>query len=215
MSAAHHQAAAGEEEARADAHAEEYDPDAERPKETCLRGKGTTGGACWSETSNPTEKHKARAEEHRELAAKHRAAAQALVEAERSACGGIPEQDRDMSPFAHTQDIRSVMRIDVPTNEHSRYGRPELSRAGARITFRAVPGMTVEWLQSVIDCHLARNAALGHDVPEMAYCPLALEGVTALVSSAGNGFAVDVQPENLTTAEEIWRRAKQLGPTQT
>jgi hypothetical protein len=35
---------------------------------------------------------------------------------------------------------------------------------GAVISFRATPGLTAQWLQRVIDCHLARNAALGHTV---------------------------------------------------
>ena len=32
---------------------------------------------------------------------------------------------------------------------------------GATVVFRAVPGMTAEWLQRVVDCHLARAAAVG------------------------------------------------------
>lgn len=49
--------------------------------------------------------------------------------------------------------------------------------------FRPVPGLTKELFQRIVNCHLARNAVLGHDAPELAYCPLAPKGVTAEVRS--------------------------------
>lgn len=70
--------------------------------------------------------------------------------------------------------------------------------------------MTVPWLQRLVDCHLARNAALGHDVPEMPYCPLVPRGVSARVSAVDRGFAVDVRAEDPATAQEILRRARGL-----
>jgi len=42
------------------------------------------------------------------MAADHRAAAQALRDAEGTSCGGIAESDRDVSPFDHREDITSV-----------------------------------------------------------------------------------------------------------
>jgi hypothetical protein len=53
--------------------------------------------------------------------------------------------------------------------------------------------MTTEWLQRSVDCQLARNAALGHVVPEMPDCPLIPNGVEAHVRSVGNGFAVEIK----------------------
>ena len=67
---------------------------------------------------------------------------------------------------------------------------------GADIVFRAVPGMTPEWLQRIVDCHLARAAAVGHDMPEMSYCALMLKNVTGQVTSTGNGFAVAVTSQD-------------------
>jgi hypothetical protein len=84
--------------------------------------------------------------------------------------------------------------------------------AGAEITFQAVPGLTAEWLQRVVDCHLARNAAIGHEAAsaEMAHCPLTLRGVTAKVRSTGDGFVVAVRADDAATAQEILRRAEPL-----
>lgn len=78
------------------------------------------------------------------------------------------------------------------------------------MTFRAMPGMTAQYLQRVIDCHLARNAALGHEVPEMPSCPLVPKGVTAKVEPTSTGFAVEVRADDVETANEVLRRARTL-----
>lgn len=114
-----------------------------------------------------------------------------------------------MSPFAHREDIVSVVALrervlgvgDEAPQEHV---------VGATVLFRATPGMTAEWLQRIVDCHLARNAALGHDVPEMSYCPLVLPGVTARARSTRGGFAIDVRADDRDTADEVLRRAQAL-----
>lgn len=206
MSAAQHQAAAAREEDQASQHAEQHDPDAVQTEKRCSPGKGRV---CWTATTNPTQGHVKTADEHRELAAQHRAASQALQGAEARACTGIDDADRDVSPFAHGADIRSVSQF----REEKVVGKNRVTRdAGATIVFRATPGLTVEWLQRIVDCHLARNAAVGHDMPEMAYCPLVPRGVQANVRSVGDGFAVDVRADDAETAEEIWRRAQQISP---
>src|SRR5688572_29418508 len=105
MSAAEHQASAAQEDAKTEAHAGQYDPNAKGSPTTCVASRG---GACWTSLMNPTAGHSKDADRHRELAAKHRAASEALRTAEASACRGIPEDDRDISPFDHREDIRSV-----------------------------------------------------------------------------------------------------------
>lgn len=82
--------------------------------------------------------------------------------------------------------------------------------AGATVVFRAVPGMTAEWLQRVMDCHLARNATLGFDQSGMRYCPLNLSGVEASVRSVGDGFAVTVRSGDSKTAKKILQRSQTL-----
>lgn len=204
MSEAQHEAMAKQEEQAGEAHAEQHDPAAQQTEKTCA-GKG----GCWTSVSNPTAQHSTDAERHRDLAKKHRAASAALASAEASACAGISEDDRDISPFYHREDIQSVSLY----SENVRSGKGAVSKVvGATVVFRAVPGMTAEWLQRVVDCHLARAAAVGHEMPEMDYCPLELKGVKAKVTSAGNGFAVNISAEDDKTVEEIKKRALALGP---
>jgi hypothetical protein len=207
MSVESHQTAAADEERQAATHAQQHDPDAKTAEESCTR-EGTERRACWADSVNPTAEHEKLAQEHRDLAAKHRAAASALVTAEAKACGGIDEMDRDMSPFAHKADIRSVRELkETIRNE---FGNEEQRTIGASVRFRAVPGMTAQWLQRLVDCHLARNAALGHDVPEMEYCPLVPKGVTATVKAADDGFVVEIRGDTAATTQETLRRAQLL-----
>jgi hypothetical protein len=70
--------------------------------------------------------------------------------------------------------------------------------------------MTAEWLQHVVDCHVARNASMGYAMPEMSDCPLMLKNATATVTSTGNGFAVTIRSDDMDTVREIRRRAEAL-----
>jgi hypothetical protein len=107
----------------------------------------------------------------------------------------------------HGADIASVSEL----SESVTVGHATSTRVvGASIVLRAVPGLTAEWLQRLVDCHLARNAALGHDVPEMPDCPLVPRGVSARVRSVGNGFAVDVRSEDPDVAADVLARARRL-----
>lgn len=208
MGAPSHESAAAEHDRMAETHAAQFDPNARVPYEKCehVRIDGVAG-ACWTASRNPTKAHLEEAERHRKMAADHRAASQALRDTEARACVGISTEDRDESPFANREDITSVTPLDLKTTS----GKPQYDRhAGAVITFRAVPGMTAQWLQRVVDCHLARNAALGHEVPEMTYCPLVPKDVTAKVTPTETGFAVEVRSDDSATADEILRRARGL-----
>lgn len=210
MSVEHHEEAAGAEDSAAEAHEADYDPAASAPLRCGTTGTGVAlGSPCWTADVNPTDAHRIEAERHRDAAAAHRAAAEALRAAEATECAGLSDTDRDQSPFSHREDIESVAELteEVPS------GRTHLTRTvGARIVLRAVPGLTAEWLQRVLECHLARNASLGHDVPEMAYCPLVPVGVTVDVRSAGDGFAIDVRAEGEESIAEVVRRARTLAP---
>lgn len=207
MSTSGHEEAAQAEQAEAADHEAQYDPVALRALHCGSTATAIDlGGGCWNADVNPTEAHRAQARRHRESAAAHRAAGEALRNAERRACVGIDELDRDMSPFANRADIESVARLtDRPA------GSQRIDRlVGATVVFRAAPGMTEQWLQRVIDCHLARNASLGHEVPEMSYCPLVPSGASASVRGTGDGFAVDIRGADTATAQEIWQRAETL-----
>lgn len=212
MSAAAHEQRAQEQDAVAAQHAAQHDPAAKTTQERCrarIAGKGglSTGDVCWTSVTNPTEGHLKQAEEHRRMAADHRAASAALRDTEAQACVGISDENRDLSPFEHPEEIAAVK----PLMERVQLGRASSERlAGAVVTVRAVPGLTAEWLQRIVDCHLARNASLGQFVPEMPNCPLVPKGVEAKVISAGNGFAVSIRSNDVETAKEILARSQRL-----
>lgn len=202
MSAADHQAAAQSESSAAEAHADQQDPSATQKQPVCS-GKG----GCWTSTSNPTAQHGDDAKQHRDLAAKHRAASTALADAEARSCAGVSAEDRDMSPFAHKEDIQSVS----PLTKETKSGKGSNTKeVGVTVVFRAVEGLTAEWLQRVVDCHLARASSVGHDMAEMSYCPLVPKGAEATVTSAGNGFAVNISAKDQATVDEIKKRGAML-----
>lgn len=193
----HDMSVAGHETAGAEAEAAAGAARLQRPSST---GAACQDVPCWSDRDRPTD-------ESRRLlaaAAKHRAAAQALREAEAQACAGISERDRGISPFFHREDVAVVAPLE---EKQGRYGH---RLAGATIEFRAVGGLTAEWLQRSIDCHLARAAALGFDQSEMSFCPLALKGVAARVRSGGKWVLVEVTSQDPRTSAEVWRRAQAL-----
>lgn len=215
MSAARHETQAKEHQQVGTEHAAQYDPKAKEPVERCQasapRHKAAhVDDACWSSVRNPTAAHLRMAEEHRRHAADHRNASAALREAEMRACGGIGASDRAMSPFSHVEDIESVEPLTGPSGNIK---SPATETMGAIVTFRAVEGMTAEWLQRIVDCHLARNSSLGHVLPEMPDCPLVPKGVEARVSSTGSGFAVRIRASDAATAREILARAQRLTGT--
>lgn len=210
MSAASHETTAAQEELTARQHEQQYDAAARQRREKCrpisTAKEAFAGEPCWTSVTNPTAEHLKHAEEHLARAAEHRAASQSLRDAEARACVGVPAADRDESPFEHREDIVRVEPLYATEG-----GKMPVQRArGAVVVFRAVPGMTAEWLQRVVDCHLARNAALGHDVPEMAYCPLVPKGVAATVRSTHAGLAVEIRSDDADTAKEVLRRADGL-----
>jgi hypothetical protein len=212
MSASQHQQATQAEMAEDTSHGEQYDPKAQHKRLSCAPGT-VKSGICWRDVVNPTKEHEELAEKHRKLAAQHRAASDALVAAEKQACAGLDDEDRDESPFAHKDDIKSVSRLrgEVQTAGGLTPGGWE----GATILFRAVPGLTAPFFQRIIDCHLARNSAVGHDAAsqEMEYCPLTLKGAQATVREEGSGFAVDIRSKEPGMADEIWRVAQRRAPS--
>jgi hypothetical protein len=174
MSEAEHERTAGAEEAAAARSTAAYQAALRTATERCR----TRTWACWRYLSEPAEGYRQQAERHLDAAARHRAAARALAQAEARACAGVPDLDRDMSPFAHRADIESVAPMFALKVEGTVATQ---ILQGAQIAFRPVPGLTPERLQRIVSCHLERNAALGHDVPEMDYCPLVPRDVSATV----------------------------------
>ncbi|HEY4121787.1 MAG TPA: hypothetical protein VGM56_28165 [Byssovorax sp.] len=65
-------------------------------------------------------------------------------------------------------------------------------------------------LQRIVDCHLARNDALGHVVPWMLYCPLVPRDVTAMVTDEPQGLAIRVESPDPAAAREVKYRVGEL-----
>ncbi|MEY4544016.1 MAG: hypothetical protein RL685_211 [Pseudomonadota bacterium] len=212
--AAQHRAAAQVESARLERHKELYDPHAKQAVKRCdpgNPGQYPVTPICWMETVNPTDVHLSEVEEHRLRAVHHRKAARELQAVEVRACAGVADEDRDISPFSHRGDILGVN----PLEEAPAKGKKR-QLVGATIVFRAVHGLRAAELQRMVDCHLARNAAIGHDVAaaEMAHCPLTERGASARVRAVNGGFAVDVRAADADGARAIWRRARALAAEQ-
>lgn len=97
MSVAHHEQAAGQEQAVAQQHEQQYDPNqTQSPFPSC-----NNDGPCWSSVANPTAQHRQDAEDHRELAAKHRAAAQAFGSVQMTRLPGIVQTRRTLVDRYH------------------------------------------------------------------------------------------------------------------
>jgi hypothetical protein len=157
---------------------------------------------CWTSVANPKGTYLRDIERHRLAAAEHRAASEALRKAEERACQGVDPQDRDQSPFSQVEDIVAVEPLPLALGAAS---------SGLTVVLRPVGGLTPERLQRVLDCHLARNASLGHDVPEMPYCPLVPRNVHARAFASPAGVAVGVWSEHPDSARELTARIHALG----
>lgn len=82
---------------------------------------------------------------------------------------------------------------------------------GAIVRVEAQPGLTAEWLQLELDRHVA---AMGIQSQNMNDCPLAVPGIRAKVSSAGDGFLVTVVAMDKSSGQEVLRRAQGLAAQQ-
>ncbi|MCG8424499.1 MAG: hypothetical protein MJE77_41935 [Proteobacteria bacterium] len=154
---------------------------------------------CWNTHANPTEHHRAHAAEHLRAASDHRAQAATLIRAERQACAGLGEEEISHSPFFHRDDIARVEPYRVSGDIR-----------GAQVTFKPVRGLTADWLRQSMRCHMARAAVMGYSTTFMGYCPLMLEGVSAEVSRAADGFVVTIRARKDEIAAAILGRARDL-----
>jgi len=199
LSASQQEAAARTDDRAATEHKANFDPSAVAYKEHCSPGgagqRNDVGmGECWYSRVNPTDAQLDEARIDQRAAAEHRAASKTLRDAEARACVGVSDYDRDVSPFAHRSDILRVTQM----------------QRGAAVVFRSVPTMTTASLQKIVDCHIARNDALAHEVPWMLYCPLVPRDVTAKVTELPEGLSVLMETPNADAAREVKYRVGAL-----
>lgn len=206
VSATQRKAAAAQQEQVTGEHQGQNASKAQAAEGKCGASDANGVPVCWSDRVNPTKEQLLEAQRHHQLAEKDRAASLALRNAEAQACEGVSTSDRDMSPFAHRTDIRS----GSPTRLPAAGLGGGYEAGGATVVLNPVPGLTRQLLQRIINCHLARNAALGYQQEDAQDQPLALKGVEAEVHSLPDGFAVEIRARDRATAKEIWRRAQAL-----
>lgn len=201
MTAARHEAAALTAEREGGRHDRQYDPNAsaQAPCPPYGRELCSTPTSVW----NPTEGHSQDGAQFRRLASKHRAASEALLASEERACAGVPVAEREASPFRRREDIDRVETIDKDA-----LGPGGL--IGARILLRERGRANAQELQRAIDCHMAHWASTGAPDSSLPLCPLALQGITAKVRSAGNGLAVEIVAKNERTAMTVIAHARTL-----
>lgn len=165
------------------------------------------GLLCSSMFRDSTAEREREAERHRAFAAAHRSASQALRDAEASACKGLSGDDLDIPLLARSHYIVSVEPI---------YRGPSSGEAtakhllGASVTFSATTGLTLERLRRLLDCEVARAAALGHDNAGVQFDPLAVPGATAIASSARDELSVAITVGDPEAASKILERARAL-----
>ena len=99
------------------------------------------------------------------------------------------------SPLYHRHDIASV--------EAYREGG---DLAGARVTFKAVPGLSPAYLSHALLCHRARMATLGYPTTYMAYDPAMLVHTHLAVDDQGGPIVVTIR------ADHARRRRHLVGP---
>jgi hypothetical protein len=134
-----------------------------------------------------------------------RAAADVSNEAART-CTGLSEQDRATNPLQGQVEIVAVDEIrswPYSPKQLQAWGPVQ----GASVTVRATPGVTEEYLERVVRCHVAlAQSAGGTSGPN----PLAVPGARATVSSAGPGFRIDIVGEDKKSARTILVHANEL-----
>lgn len=189
--------------ARADAIAKKQGQDVPAPEERTRCGGRDQVEPCWRSPAHVAPEFN----RYRKLAAEHREAAQDLRDAEAKACANVAEEDRDISPFAHREDVVAAEDLTV---EEVRGDTRSRALKGASVTMQAVPGLSQDYLQRVVNCHLARNASMGFAMQEWDFDPLSVKGATATVQSVDGGFRVDIQGEDRAAITEIAKRADAL-----
>lgn len=137
-----------------------------------------------------------------DAAAEHLAAARRIRDQAEQVCSGVDEYARQ-EPFP---DRRTVASVGWLMHPHRR-GAKQLH--GARLMLAAHAPRAGE-LQRMLDCHLARSAALGWDRPEASSCPLCVRGASAKAVEGKGGPRIEVDTGGGPAAEEVWRRARLL-----
>lgn len=117
-----------------------------------------------------------------------------MAETELHSCHGIPEREREHSPFAHRRAIAAVA-------PHA---------GGVEITFKPVSGLSASWMERDIQCHQARFAALGQPAGYLPDDPTLVPGAHVTVTERDHKIVVLVETPDPDAASLALQRARDL-----
>jgi len=208
LGAAQHDAAAVRAEGKARQHETHYLPGQREYFEDCPMASPLHAIPCWSRERNPGDAELRLADQDRQAAAAHRKASLALRAAEARACSGLADKDRDRSPLSRADEVARVLLVRDPWTET----QPPREVA-ALIFFQPLRDANATWLQQVVDCHLARNAALGPGAAP-AGDPLGVEGVQVHAGGPPEALYLFLDARTPAGMSEVATRSRRLGPTE-
>ncbi len=137
-------------------------------------------------------------------------AADEKASSEPSACSALKGHDKEILkhlPREYIEDVDRLIAAPLPSSLE----KPVF--LGIIITVRPVEGLTVERLQRLVWCGLARAAAA--DPARPTDWPRTPPGTRAEVYSGGDKFIVILRPRDAAAAETMWRSALKLRPSKT
>ena len=122
-------------------------------------------------------------------------------------CAGVPAKERDMGLLAYRDAMVSV----APLRRDIFVGKVETTRTeGAIIGMRAMPGISVPWLERVDSCHVALVGSGRLAGDEQVVDPFTLPGATVGATEVYAGFVVSVKGASYNEAQEILRQSQAL-----
>ena len=159
---------------------------------------------CWDPAEEHAQHHRIAADREQLRAEHERRAAASLVEAELSACRGIPPGELDHSPFAHRKEIAEV----IPHRERGVV-------RGVRIVWKPVLGLSPAWMEQAIACHRARWERLGEPASYLTDDPTLVPGAVTTVSLRRGHLEILVEARDDVAAHVALGRAQDLVRTRT
>ena len=144
------------------------------------------------------------------------AAADNAASPEPSVCSAVQGHDREILEHLPRESIEDVDRLMAAPFPPSPFRTEPLNDPekpvflGVIITVRPEEGLTVERLQRLVWCGLARAAAT--DPARPTDWPRTPPGTRAEVYSGGDKFIVILRPRDAAAAEKVWRSALELRP---
>ncbi|HRC54429.1 MAG TPA: hypothetical protein PKU97_00840 [Kofleriaceae bacterium] len=154
---------------------------------------------CWAGELSAIQRDRSAADRLRAEARQHRSKARAMVLSERAWCAGLPTSELDHTPFDHREDLLSV-RAEIEGDR----------LRGARVRFRRVPGLTVEWLRQTLACHQAIAAIAGYDPLHLSTSPSVVAGAESTVIDDPRGIEVVIRSNDPAAALVVYARAEAL-----